>query len=66
MKKRVAIITGAGGGMGLEITKAVAKEGYRVIMAGSNSEKNRTACETLKKETGGEIELIGLNLSEFQ
>ena len=41
MKKKVAIITGAGGGMGLEITKAVAKEGYRVIMAGSNSEKNR-------------------------
>ena len=66
MKKGVAIITGAGGGMGLEITKAVAKEGYTVIMAGSNSEKNRTACETLKKETGGEIELIGLNLSEFQ
>lgn len=65
MEKGFAIITGAGGGMGLEITKAVAKAGYKVIMAGSNSEKNRTACETLVKETGGEIELLGLNLSEF-
>ena len=38
-----AIITGADGGMGTEITRAVAKAGYRIIMAcyhpgfGSNS-----------------------------
>ena len=28
-----AIITGADGGMGTEITRAVAKAGYRIIMA---------------------------------
>ena len=39
MGKGLAIITGADGGMGQEITKEVAKAGYEVIMA----------CQTLKK-----------------
>lgn len=65
MSKGYAIITGAGGGMGQEITKAIAQAGYNVIMAGSMSEKNRTTREKLEKETKGQIELIGLNLSDF-
>ena len=34
-----AIITGADGGMGTEITRAVAKAGYRIIMACYNPKK---------------------------
>ena len=30
---KLAIITGADGGMGTEITRAVAKAGYKIIMA---------------------------------
>ena len=33
MERRYAIITGADGGMGREITRAVAAAGYYVIMA---------------------------------
>ena len=33
MGRKVAIITGADGGMGTEITRAVADEGYHVVMA---------------------------------
>ena len=33
MERNLAIITGADGGMGTEITRAVALAGYRVIMA---------------------------------
>ena len=33
MERKLAIITGADGGMGMEITRAVAREGYAVIMA---------------------------------
>ena len=31
-KDKIAIITGADGGMGMEITRAVALKGYQVIM----------------------------------
>ena len=33
MEKKLAIITGADGGMGTEITRAVALAGYRILMA---------------------------------
>ena len=33
MKQKLAVITGADGGMGMEITRAVAAAGYKVIMA---------------------------------
>lgn len=32
MKQKLAVITGADGGMGMEITRAVAIAGYKVIM----------------------------------
>lgn len=31
MKQKLAVITGADGGMGMEITRAVAAAGYKVI-----------------------------------
>ena len=36
MKQKLAVITGADGGMGMEITRAVATDGYKVIMAFSD------------------------------
>ena len=39
MERNLAIITGADGGMGTEITKAVAFAGYHVIMACYNPVK---------------------------
>lgn len=41
MERKLAVITGADGGMGTEITRAVALAGYRVIMACCNREKLR-------------------------
>lgn len=54
MERAWAIITGADGGMGREITKAVAQAGYRVIMACCNLERADLVCERLKVETGNE------------
>jgi NAD(P)-dependent dehydrogenase (short-subunit alcohol dehydrogenase family) len=42
---RVAVVTGANGGLGLETTRALAARGAHVIMAARNSEK-ATAAET--------------------
>ena len=32
MKQKLAVITGADGGMGMEITRAVATAGYKVVI----------------------------------
>ena len=44
-----AIITGADGGMGTEITRAVAKAGYRIIMACYHPKKAEVVRECLRK-----------------
>ena len=36
---KLAVITGADGGMGTEITRAAAKAGYRIVMACYRPEK---------------------------
>ena len=62
-----AIITGADGGMGTEITRAVAKAGYRIIMACYNPKKAEIVREHLSKETGNpDLEVIAIDLSSMQ
>lgn len=63
MERKLAIITGADGGMGTEITRAVALAGYRVVMACCNLEKAETKKNQLIKDTGNtdiEVEFIDL------
>ena len=60
-----AIITGADGGMGTEITRAVAKAGYRIIMACYHPKKAEVVRERLSKETGNpDLEVIAIDLKE--
>lgn len=62
-----AIITGADGGMGTEITRAVAKAGYRVIMACHNSRKAELIRRCLMEDTGNQnIEVIPIDLSSMR
>ena len=62
-----AIITGADGGMGTEITRAVAKAGYRIIMACYHPKKTEVVRERLSKETGNpDLEVMALDLSSMQ
>jgi NAD(P)-dependent dehydrogenase (short-subunit alcohol dehydrogenase family) len=60
---KVAIITGAGGDMGREITKAIARAGYTTIMACRPGQKAEKAFSKIQKETNGEIVLIPLDLA---
>ena len=62
-----AIITGADGGMGTEITRAVAKAGYRIIMACYNPKKAEIVRERLSKETENPyLEVMAIDLSSMQ
>lgn len=63
MEQKLAIITGADGGMGTEITKAVARAGYRVVMACVDMERAVEKQRMLINETGNpciEVEQIDL------
>ena len=63
---RLAIITGADGGMGYEETKAVAQAGYHVIMACFCPKKAQPKCDKLKAETGNpDIEVLGIDLANL-
>ena len=62
-RNKLAVITGADGGMGTEITRAVAEAGYRVVMACYHPEKGRGVCEALKGATGNnQLEVEPLDL----
>jgi NAD(P)-dependent dehydrogenase (short-subunit alcohol dehydrogenase family) len=61
--KKIAVITGADGDMGREITKAVAKAGYTTVMACFPSQHAEQVHTNIQKETKGEIVLLPLNLA---
>ena len=59
MERRYAIITGADGGMGREITRAVAAAGYYVIMACYNPSAAEPVRQRIAEETGsGQLEIL--------
>lgn len=63
---KVAIITGADGGMGQEHVKAVAKAGYEVVMACRNTQKAWPVCkELIAKTHGAKIQVLKLELASF-
>ena len=49
--KRIALVTGAGSGIGKSVAKALMKEGFHVYLIGRNKENlNKTKNETLKEK----------------
>ena len=67
MMKKTAVITGADGGMGAEITKAVAMAGYHVIMVCYTSFKGEEKRSRIILDTGNEdIEVVQADLSSME
>lgn len=64
--KELAIITGADGGMGRVITLALAKAGYKVVMACLTPAKARPIMEEIKSTSrNNDITLLPLDLTSF-
>ncbi len=64
--KKLAIVTGADGGMGYEITKAIAQQGYHVIMACFSPVLAESKRLRLVAETGNDdIEILGIDLANL-
>ncbi|MCC8088475.1 MAG: SDR family NAD(P)-dependent oxidoreductase [Rikenellaceae bacterium] len=67
MEKGLAIVTGANGGIGIEITRALAQSGYHVVMACNNVSKAQRQQEILINETANAlIEVIHINLASLK
>lgn len=65
-QQKLAVITGADGGMGTEITRAVAQAGYRVIMASCRKQKAEAVRRTLLHDHRDlQIEVRRLNLASL-
>ena len=66
VKTKLAVITGADGGMGTEITRAVALAGYRVIMASCRRSKAEEVRRKLLQEGDGmQLEIRDLDLASL-
>ena len=66
MKQKLAVITGADGGMGMEITRAVATAGYKVIMACRDPEIAEEKRQLIMRETRNiALEIVPVNLASL-
>ncbi len=61
---KTALVTGASGGIGSAIAYALAKQGARLALSGSNGDKLRIFREQLNDEIGGDHVEITCNLSD--
>ena len=61
---RVAIVTGASGGLGAETARALAARGARVTIAARDLEKAESAAAEIRTSTGNsEVDVLGLELT---
>lgn len=63
LKGRVAVITGAGGGIGRAASVALAKEGVRIAMLGGNNLANLRETEEAVRAVGGEAFAVSGDLT---
>lgn len=58
---KLAIVTGANRGLGLEMCKQLASKGYQVIMAARSEEKGREAQDELRSQGINNVEFMQLD-----
>lgn len=63
--KRIALVTGANKGLGLETARQLAEEGMTVLMASRNKERGLEAVKKLKDE-GLDVELVQLEVTNSE
>ena len=65
LKGRVAVITGAGGGIGRATSVALAKEGVNMVLLGENNPERLAETERAVLETGAKCLPLGGDLTDM-
>lgn len=60
---RLAVITGASGGIGLELARCAARDGYQVMLVSSEVTKLREAARKLRDAFEAQTEVVAANLA---
>lgn len=58
MAKKIAVVTGALGGMGLEMATELARRGDTVILVARDGKRGEAAVEAVRAATSGDVELV--------
>ena len=64
LKGRIALITGAGGGIGREISLSLAREGVKIVLFGGKTIEKLKKTQKLVTEIGGECIVVAGNLTD--
>jgi len=63
---RTALVTGASSGLGLNVSRALAQHGARVLMGARDAEKGRTALERVRRAApSAAVELVDVDLGSL-
>ncbi len=62
-EKKIALITGANRGIGLETARQLGQQGVTVLLGARDAEKGKAAAETLRKE-GIDAEFVRLDVDD--
>lgn len=60
---RTALVTGGNRGIGQEVARALASEGWDVLVAARDRAKGQAAAARLRKETGGRLKAVELDVT---
>lgn len=64
LKGAIAVVTGAGRGLGAALVMSLADAGCHVVACGRKPEALQRVCETVRRRTGGRPEAIPLDLAD--
>ena len=64
MSKKVALVTGGSQGIGEAISRELAKDGFRVLVAARNQEKTQAVASSIR-ENGGDAHALALDLTQI-
>lgn len=62
-KKRVALVTGANRGIGLEVSRQLAEQGLLVIASARDRDKAEQAAAEIARDTGGDVTALKLDVA---